>query len=207
MIIPHEQIKVIVFDFDGTLVDSNKIKKDAFFELFEEEKGKKSIIEKVLDEYGEESRYLIIKKILETDGDSSKNKTADEKFIRDCAEKYNAMVIEKVKTCNEKPYASELLNLLHKKYNLYLSSTTPENPLKEMVWFRNWNKYFKDIFGYPQKKVDSIKKIMKIEKVNSENILVVGDGISDKECAYRWNCFFYHVKINSDLYNLLNIFK
>ena len=53
-------IRVIVFDLDGTLIDSNKLKYTAFFGLFPSNEFYSKIIEEVLEEYIEQTRYVII---------------------------------------------------------------------------------------------------------------------------------------------------
>ena len=54
-------IKVIVFDFDGTLIDSNQLKHDAYYKLFPSDGFHKEIITEVLGEIFEESRYVILR--------------------------------------------------------------------------------------------------------------------------------------------------
>ena len=56
--------KVIVFDFDGTLIDSNRLKYDAYFELFPKDKLHSQAIETVLATKYEESRFSILAEIL-----------------------------------------------------------------------------------------------------------------------------------------------
>ena len=58
-------IKVIVFDFDGTLVDSNRLKYDAFFELFTDDPNHVLTIRKVLSAKKEQSRFIILEEIMQ----------------------------------------------------------------------------------------------------------------------------------------------
>ena len=146
-------ISVVVFDFDGTLVESNRLKYDAFFDLFPHDAYHAKIISQVLAASGEESRYRILEKILQ------KLKTTPtvrlEDTVQKLASRYNDIVVEGAKTCPECPGAETLLQELFSRYALYLSSTTPEEPLREVLSFRNWSGYFKDIFGYPRKKPET----------------------------------------------------
>ncbi len=184
-------IKVIVFDFDGTLVESNQLKYDAYFELFPKDDSHAKIMRRVLDTSYEESRYVILEKMLQEFGEPVDGL---EERIKILADQYNDIVVEGAKTCSECPGANEVLQQLSFRYTLYLSSTTPENPLHEIIGFRHWNKYFKDIFGYPQKKHETLREIMQREQVNPSQIIVVGDGESDRISAEHVGCHFFDVK-------------
>ena len=199
------RVKVIIFDFDGTLVDSNEIKYRAFFDLFAPNTYDKTVIEDVLKKYGEESRYFIIEKILSGIGENDEKQSTFGKEIARYAEKYNSMIIDLVKRCEEKRNASKILELLHGQYRLYLSSTTPEFSLKKIIKFRQWDKYFTDIFGYPKDKVATVEKIMKSHAISPADILIVGDGGSDRQAAKHWGCFFYPVSASSDLLEIAKL--
>ena len=56
--------KVIVFDFDGTLIQSNRLKYEAYFQLFPNEPGYRKLIETILQASFEEARYDIWRRIL-----------------------------------------------------------------------------------------------------------------------------------------------
>ena len=56
-------IKCIVFDFDGTLVKSNKIKHQLFFEVAKAHGGTDCIVDDVIKEKAGEDRYAIFGEI------------------------------------------------------------------------------------------------------------------------------------------------
>jgi len=189
-------VKVIVFDFDGTLIDSNKLKYDAYFQLFPRNSAPENLIREVLSEMYEESRYVILSEILRR-----KRVDEDERpiVVQELAEKYNAIVLSGAKTCPEKSGAEEVLRVLVRHYRLYVSSTTPEAALREIIITRNWQGYFEDTFGYPREKSQNLKNIMQTEQVNSSELAVIGDGESDRRSAAECGCHFIRVSADFNL--------
>ena len=196
-------IKVIVFDFDGTLVDSNQLKYNAFFELFPSDSLHKEIITGVLDEFIEKSRYVILREILKRINRKTINEDDLDYRVHASAKKYNDIVVDGAKRCKEKSGAKEVLESLSKRYNLYLSSTTPETSLKDIVKHRNWEGFFCDIFGYPNDKTSVLFDIIKRESINPGDLLVVGDGKSDRDSANSVKCEFFRISNERSLMELL----
>jgi phosphoglycolate phosphatase-like HAD superfamily hydrolase len=186
-------IKVIVFDFDGTLIDSNQLKYDAYYKLFPLDDFHKRIITEVLGEIFEESRYVILKEIVRRVNSIIGNEDELDNRVRELAIKYNDIVVDGAKYCKEKPGAEEALESLSKKYKLYLNSVTPETSLKDIVTYRKWENFFCDIFGYPNDKASVLLRIIKKEGLNPVEVLVVGDGMSDMDSADKVGCRFFHV--------------
>jgi phosphoglycolate phosphatase len=190
-------LKVIVFDFDGTLIDSNRLKHDAFFKLFPDDGRHADTIREVLAQIGEASRYDIIAKILAR----LDNRQGD---VNELADRYNAIVLDGAKRCAEMPGAAYTLKSLGARFKLYVSSTTPENPLKEIIRYRGWTAYFAGIFGYPRKKSETLRRILETENVEGKAVLVVGDGQSDRESARKNGCLFLHIDATFDFHNFQN---
>lgn len=198
-------IKVIVFDFDGTLVDSNQIKYEAYFELFPQNEEYRTFIHAVLDTNFEESRFVILEKILKST--RHLHSGANVLSITEMAHKYNSIVMDAVKKCPEMPGAEDIVRKLSKHMPVYLSSTTPEMALREIVIHRGWGTYFKAIYGYPNKKNDTLKKIIIDENVIPGEVMVVGDGESDKTSACEGGCQFVLVDQQFKLYSLSGILE
>jgi phosphoglycolate phosphatase len=196
-------IKVIVFDFDGTLIDSNRLKYNAFFEVFPDDERHVRTIRSVLSDLNEQSRFVILEEILRQlgheQGDGIKAK------VKQLADRYNDRVVNGAKICPEIPEAGNVLQSLSRHYRLFVSSTTPEDPLKEIVQYRGWTHLFVEVFGYPRQKPETIRQIFKWENAKSSEVLVVGDGETDRQSAVENGCYFVHVGDNFRLKDLAGI--
>jgi phosphoglycolate phosphatase-like HAD superfamily hydrolase len=195
-------VKVIVFDFDGTLIDSNQLKYDAFFKLFPSDDLHKRIVTEVLSGILEASRYVILSEIIKR-LNIEMNEVELDNNVQVLATKYNVIVVDGAKHCKEKSGAKEALESLSKRYKLYLNSTTPETSLKDIVKNRKWEYFFCDIFGYPNDKASIIFKIIKKEGLKPEELLVVGDGMSDMDSSKRTGCKFFPINRSNSLQKLL----
>jgi phosphoglycolate phosphatase-like HAD superfamily hydrolase len=188
------KIRSIVFDFDGTLIDSNRLKYDAYFELFPADERHARIIRDVLSESFEQTRYVILEKILRRLG--VVEHASMKREVGKLAEQYNTIVLAGAKTCPEKAGAEEALKKFACWYRLYVNSTAPEVSLKEVIRFRKWEDYFCGVFGYPPEKSESLWRIIKQENIKSDQVLVVGDGESDRKAAMGNGCPFLAVTEN-----------
>ena len=198
-------IKIIVFDFDGTLVDSNRLKHDAFFEVFPADEHHARTVQRVLSEMNEQSRFVIFEVTLQRLG--LKKGAGLGRKVKELADRYNEIVISGAKNCPEMPAAETVLKSLSGRYHLYLSSMTPDKELKEIVRFRNWSGYFEDIYGYPHQKSATIQQIMERENARSGQVVVVGDGNSDRQSADANACCFVQVTPDFNLKDLDSIIK
>ena len=194
--------KAYIFDFDGTLVHSNKIKRDAFYDLSDQIIKNKQVVDEVLSSIPEVSRFEIIEKIHEIIANNS-GLTFDREVIQKAIDKYSEVVREKVLACPEVNGASELLTTLNAEGNLiFISSNTPEEPLGELITARKWNKVIKGYYGFPKQKPETIQAILKDRQLKSSEVLVIGDGSSDETSALQTGCHFFKIKNENSLREL-----
>lgn len=182
------KLKVIVFDFDGVIVDSNQLKYDAFFELFPATDSRaQQAVKKILSASRESTRQDILKQIfinLRTESNQI------EKLVIEYSEKYNQKVQTGITKNRLISGAVDILSKLQQSYSLYIVSTTPQVAVRETIRNLGLDKYFLEVFGVPTAKADNLKNIMDKENVGGSEVLLVGDGESDHRAAKKFKCHF-----------------
>lgn len=173
------RIKVIVFDLDGVLLESADIKTEAFRVLFEGYPDRLDQIIKYHKENGGLSRFkkfeFIYKNILKM--------PYDDEIKTKLGQRFEELALEKVMKCPFVDGAIEFLDNYHKKIPLYVVSGTPDLELKEILKKRDISKYFVDIFGSSKEKPYWLNFIINKEKIQSKNVLFIGDSLSDYRAA------------------------
>ena len=187
------KIKITVLDYDGTLVDSNRLKYEAYFRIFPETPENRETIKKILDEIYELSRYTIIETILKELEDPGPGPEMERK-VAEKAEAYNRLVMDIAINCPEIPGARQALDTLKKRgIPTFLSSNTPEKHLPEIIRGRGWEHYFTALYGYPRKKEETVKEIIERKNIAPHELIVVGDGNSDRQAAEKNGAVFVPV--------------
>ncbi len=185
-------VKTVVFDFDGTLVDSNPIKREAYFEVFSSygETGS-TIVSQVLEEIDPSPRAVIIEEALRRlvaaghIANGEMNEAKGRMVIR-----YGQICQSKVTACPEIDGASESIRMLSGEYDLYVNSLTPVDDLEKTVKHRGLLKYFKNIFGSENTKTENLKTILSVDKLMPGQVVVVGDNSSDFDSAQKVGTHF-----------------
>ncbi len=141
----------IIFDFDGVIVDSHKIKNRAFFELFSKygKKTSKKILFYHLQNEGK-SRYIkfryIIEKIL--------NEKVTEKKLKFYSKKFDQITLKKIFKLK---IPKSLLNFLKNNKNeflFYISTGTPQKIINEIVKKKKFLITLKKFMDHQKKKLN-----------------------------------------------------
>ncbi|MBT5469288.1 MAG: HAD family hydrolase [Nitrospina sp.] len=170
----------IVFDFDGTLVKSNKVKTWAFGKLYEEYGDK--IVKQVISYQNEHeglSRFSKFRYWHKNFLHLAYTDEIGEKLSRS----FSQLVFNRIV---DSPYVEGAIEFLQKYYQilpLFVASATPENELREIIKRRSMNRYFREIYGSPAKKSEILISIYASFHWFPERILMVGDSLSDLEGA------------------------
>lgn len=179
--------KCFVFDFDGTIVDSNTLKKSLFFEILNNFDVDISLLEKEISIDGK-SRNEIIRNMLFNYPEHNKVEA-----IR----QYSKKSREAISSLKPNNFFFQIIEYcINNSIYLVLSSNTPENELIKIVKEMKIFKLFDEINGNPKSKTETLNKIIINNKFKSSEILVIGDGISDKESASENETDFHFVKNN-----------
>ena len=189
----------IVFDFDGTLVDSNKIKTWAFGKLYEE--CGEDIVRQVISYHRENegvSRFVKFRHWQERLLCQHYTKEVEDELNQS----YSRLVLDGVV---EAPFIKgglEFLESYHQKIPLFVASGTPENELREIIKRRDMIFYFAGAFGSPTSKAEILKTIIRQYHYPIEKVLLVGDGLIDLEVANSVGTAFLGIQLPGHPSNL-----
>jgi len=193
----------VIFDFDGTLVDSNKVKTQSFLEfgilLDGNTKRIKSVIEKIPGD-----RLSIWRAFLENKHEKKFNEGLLEKTINE----FNEYIDRQVVLSRDIDGSKELLEYLSAgNFEVILSSKTPLKNLIQIIEKKGWSHYFDRVYGSPSKKDDIIDSLIKSKLLNPMKTFIVGDGEDDMISAKKNNCNFFPVGNNPIFINEEKVFN
>lgn len=169
-------LKAIIFDFDGVIVESVNVKTEAFAKIYEQFGDE--VVKKVVSHHlshGGISRFdkfkLYHKEFL---GIKLTNKQ-----IMELANKFSELVVQKVIDAPYVPGSLEFIKDNYKNYDLFISTGTPEYEIIEIIARKRMDIYFKSIHGSPKKKPDHVKTIISQNGYSKDEIIFIGDTDTD----------------------------
>ena len=167
------------FDFDGTLVESAKFKRDAFFDVFPARLAE--VVDSVLRQDPDGSRHVVIPRMVAAADDPTLDANA-------LIAAYAATVAEQVLKAPSVPEAQDALEWAAAHGTACLFSMSPHIELGKAIEARGWGIYFSDIKGFPFRKPNSLDGW--IARFSPSAVTVIGDGVSDAEAAHHANARF-----------------
>jgi phosphoglycolate phosphatase-like HAD superfamily hydrolase len=180
-------MEAVIFDFDGVILESTKIKADAFASIYS--KYGDDIVHKIVQHHlqnGGMSRYkkfvFYHKKYLDTE--------LTQNEIADLDQKFSSYVMANI---SDAPFVAGVIDFLKKYYNRYkmfVSSGTPQYELIKTIKLRGLEKYFVEVFGSPQTKEQHIDNILEKYKLFAEQVVFIGDGTRDRDAALSRHLHF-----------------
>ena len=171
--------RVLVFDFDGVILESADIKTGAFRELFSSYPDKVEAIVAYHEANAGISRFEKFRRIYRNFLDRPLGVEEE----RALGEQFSDLVVDEVMRCPFVPGALELLKAYFREHPLFLASGTPEGELRRLVEARNLTVFFRGVYGSPKGKSAILEEILSMTKAPRAALLFVGDGRSDYEAA------------------------
>jgi phosphoglycolate phosphatase-like HAD superfamily hydrolase len=194
-------IRCIVFDFDGTLVLSNHIKLQVFYQIAHPCDPTGSTVTRILKQYPNKDRYGIFLEIareLLVKSQIPKHQSPEALAIQ-WAEDYTLSCEQAIATCEEVPGTIETLRWISQQnIPIFINSRTPTTPLNKLVTLRSFNPYVSKIYGAPATKTENLWNIQNLSQAHFQEILFVGDSEDDRKAALEVGCHFVGVIIGEE---------
>jgi len=173
-------IKAVIFDFDGVLVESVDIKTKAFAGLFEHEGD--SIVRRVVAYHIKNAGVSRFEKFRHIYKEMLNRELTEETFDYLC-KKFSELVVDEVVNAPYVKGAKEFLENCASLYDCYIASATPHEEMEEIAKRRGIASCFKAIYGAPRKKADIVRTILDRHGLSPEDVVYIGDALSDYEAA------------------------
>ena len=187
--------RAVIFDFDGVILESAGIKTEAFLEVFAHyPQHQEAILEHHLENVGI-SRYRkfewIYRELL--------RKPLAEEESRRLGIRFSEIALAKILKCPFVPGARETLEVLSSSSLLFVASGTPQEELELIIGQRGLKDFFSEVWGTPREKSDIICSISLRFELAVDDIVFIGDGMTDymaaKDCGVR-----FLARTNSDAF-------
>ena len=194
-----ERYNFFVFDCDGVLIDSNKLKSLSFAKTLQA--YPKNLIEDFLEYnslHGGVSRYIkfdyFFNKMLGMRDYKNELNSALKRFSMIS----NHMINERAELI---PGIIDFLSELSSKdKKTYVCSGSDQQDLRKILANKGIDKFFNGIYGSPRTKSEILANILTNED-NQDRGVFFGDALSDYEAATSFKMDFIFVSFNSDWFN------
>ena len=174
-------LKIIIFDFDGVILESVPIKTNAFRELFKKYPEHIDAIVEYHIKNGGVSRY---KKFLYIYSNILKQ-PLNKKKLEELGKRFSYLVLQEMMNCPLVSGVQEFLEEYSRRVGLFVASGAPKEELHLIMEKRGLSDYFKGVYGTPTLKTEILEHILDKESVKKEDAVFVGDAISDYEDAKK----------------------
>jgi len=171
--------KIIILDFDGVILESLDVKTRAFLKVYQDYPEHANEIARYHLQNGGVSRY---KKFVHINNNIIGISITDDE-IEEMAKTFSKAVMDEMLNCPFVDGALEFLDKYSVIAGLYVASGTPQEELRLIVQKRGLTKYFSDVFGTPASKPQIIQEILTIDNIRNDEVVFVGDAMSDYEGA------------------------
>lgn len=185
-----------IFDFDGVIKDSVKVKSEAFVQLYASE-GKE--FQRKVEEYhltnGGISRYVKFKVWNEWLGRST-----SEDAIEELAKNFAQLVISNVVASPFINGAMDALKSASANALTFLATGTPDDEINQILSQLSLVELFHEVHGSSRKKTTIVNDILKRFDLTPSEVLFIGDAQTDYNAALDTGLDFYLRKTdyNSD---------
>jgi phosphoglycolate phosphatase len=172
-------VALLVFDFDGTLVDSNALKRRAYGEAAAGIPQAAPHVERVLAMPGQGDRYWVMIKVAEALGRPE--------IAAELIERYEALTREGILARLADGWAAMFLDRLASRgHRAYVSSATPQPALKTILEHSGLASRLAGFRGGFGRKTENLHDILSAE--SAARATVVGDGADDVASAAACGC-------------------
>lgn len=179
-------IKTIVFDFDGVIVDSNRLKREAWHDVFPEHLVSVRLVSDVV-ERNKGNRYDILREIFTV---LERPQDTIDLLVDGYARRFNEAVQTRMSSQGVSLRTIKALTQLAERHPLYINSATPIQGLMETVEHLHIGYLFKAIFGVPPSKEENLQIIATREGISLDEIAFIGDGEGDWQAARSTGVYF-----------------
>jgi phosphoglycolate phosphatase-like HAD superfamily hydrolase len=180
-------VKCVVFDFDGTLVKSNEIKRRAFYEVTRGIIGADIVLNEILPSPKAGDRYQIFdtlsKELMLSQGINVDATALSEDYTNIC--EYKISLVSEINGA-----VKTLKKLRSLGISVFISSATPEVTLQKIISMRGWGNIIDNVLGSPDSKLDHLQRILTENKYSISEVVYVGDSEIDREVALLVGCKF-----------------
>jgi len=203
----NSKIKVIFWDFDGVLMDSNAVRDHGFEQVLREyPKQKTKELLKYHRENGGLSRYVKFRYFFE---EIMSTLISDDE-IQEWADKFS-QVMRKL-LLNKDLLIQETINFIKRNqenYRMYITSGSDQEELRFLCKSLEIDHLFNSIHGSPKPKKEWVKDLIEINRYDKKDCVLVGDSYNDFEAARANDIAFqpynYSGKISFEVLNCLSI--
>lgn len=181
--------KTILWDFDGVILESNKVRELGFRQIFKD--FDQEMVEKLLKYHrynGGLSRYVKIRFFFE---DILSRSISDEDVIGYAQQFSVLMRKELTNPINLISDSVEFIKKNYGNYNFHIVSGSDNEELRFLCKQLLIDQFFVSINGSPTPKKQLVENIINEYKYNLEKTCLIGDSINDYEAAFETNIDFY----------------
>lgn len=183
-----DNIEVVVWDFDGVIVESNYIREKGFREVLSSFPDQE--VNQLLDFHnlnGGLSRYVKFRHFFE----EIRGEEVSEEELQEYAQRFSTIMLELM--TNPDILIAETNRFIannHTKYNFHIASGSDQRELRYLCEALNISHYFKTIEGSPTPKNEIVNRLLEKYQYEKSNTLLIGDAINDCDAASQNGIYF-----------------
>ncbi|QOU29783.1 HAD family hydrolase [Vibrio coralliilyticus] len=186
---------VAVFDCDGVILDSNKVKSEAFSLALEGEPPE--LVSRFVEYHqlnGGISRYVKFEYFFK----ELKKQKDYHHDLEQALKRYGELSFQGLLKCSEVPHIRELLEYFRiNNISCYVASGGAQDEVQEVLKLRELSQYFDEIYGSPKSKIENLAELKSIGKLTGP-MIYFGDANSDLVAAKAFNMDFVFVNNASE---------
>jgi phosphoglycolate phosphatase len=166
----------IIFDFDGVILDSAKIKVDAYVTIYADEDPAKvrRLVEHAHVHGGTTRRVKFAQYERDLFG-----RSGDAESVERLSRRYSQLVYGAVMKCSFVEGAESLLTAAKGMIDMHVVSGTPEEELRGVIGKRGLAPFFRSVWGAPTTKVDAFAGILRDNRYEASCVVAIGDSMTE----------------------------